>query len=105
VASYQRGERVIITGNGFTYWGLVFAWGWLFSRALWLKGLIVLVLYLPIYFFQSIMMSALFDGTKIENHYILIPTILLVIIHLTIGFKGNQWLHESLLRKGYKMLS
>jgi len=105
VASYQRGERVIFVGDGFTFWGMVFVWGWLFSKALWLKSFIVSLLYIPIYFFSSMIMAGFFTGTKIENNYLFIPTILIAIIHLTIGFKGNQWVRESLLRKGYKPVS
>jgi len=99
---YIKNNRTISVGNGFTVWGFIFAWGWLFSKALWLKGVVVLVIYFPTYFFQSIMMTAFFGGTKVENYYLLAPTLLLLIIHLTIGFKGRQWLRDSIQRKGYK---
>lgn len=102
---YIKNNRTTSAGNGFTFWGFVFAWSWLFSKALWMRGIVVLLIYIPIYFFQSIIMTGFFGGTKIEYFYLLIPTLLLAIIHLIIGFKGNQWLRESLQRKGYKVAS
>ncbi len=102
MANYKREHRVVNVGNGFTFFGLVFAWGWLLSRGLWIKGLFVLLTYIPVYVFHSVVMAYLIDAKKLPEFYLLIPTLLLLLIHLYVGFKGNQWLKASLVHKGYE---
>ena len=102
VANYKRDNRVVYVSNNFTFFGFIFAWGWLLSRRLWIKGLFVLLLYIPVYFFHSIVIASLMDEKKLPELYLFIPTLLLFLIHFYVGIKGNQWLKTSLVRKGYE---
>ncbi|MFK7817029.1 MAG: DUF2628 domain-containing protein [Gammaproteobacteria bacterium] len=102
MANYQRKNRVRIVDNGFTFFGFVFAWGWLFSKGLWRHGLVVLLLYIPIYFFHSIAMAFIMVALKLPEPHLLIPSLILFSVHFYIGLKGNQWLRAALISKGYK---
>jgi len=48
------------------------------------------------------MITSLMDEKKLPELYLLIPTLLLLLIHLYVGFNGNQWLKTTLVRKGYE---
>lgn len=104
MVNYKRDNRVLIVGNGFTFFGFVFVWGWLFSKGLWQQGFFVLLLYIPIYFFHSIIMATILETLKLPEFYLLIPTLILFLTHIYVGLKGNQWQHSSLVNRGYKRL-
>lgn len=101
VANYQRDDRVYIVGNGFTFFGFVFVWGWLFSKGLWKQGLLMLFLYIPIYFFHSVVVASIIDALRFPIFYLLFPSVFLLSMHLYVGIKGNQWLQSSLVNRGY----
>jgi len=88
--NYTNSDRVISVANGFNIWAFIFAWGWLLSRGLWVHGSLVMFIYIPIYFFHSIVMASITSSLKLQELHYLAPTIILAAIHLYIGFKGNQ---------------
>lgn len=102
VANYQRNNRIHVVDNGFTFFGFVFAWGWLFSKGLWRHGLVMLLLYIPIYFFHSIVMAYIMAAFTLPELHLLLPSLILFTVHLYVGLKGNQWLRTALVSKGYK---
>lgn len=102
--NYTKNDRIISVKNGFNIWAFIFAWGWLLSRGLWLHGLLVMLVYIPIYFFHSIVIVSITSSLKLQELHYLVPTILLAAIHLYIGFKGNHWLRALLFRNDYKSM-
>lgn len=99
---YIKNDQTVSLTSGFSFWGFVFVWGWLLSRGLWLRGLLITLIYFPVYFYNSIIMAAIISSKQLPEFYYLIPTLIIVAIHLYVGFKGKQWLRAALLRKGYK---
>lgn len=101
---YIKSDRTVSVTKGFNFWGFVFAWGWLLSRRLWLHSILVMLIYIPIYFFHSIAMAFITSSMQLPELHYLAPTLILATIHLLIGFKGKQWQRAALLRKGYKSI-
>jgi hypothetical protein len=99
--NYIKHDQIISVTNSFTFWGFMFAWGWLLSRGLWLHGLLVMLIYISIYFFHSIVMASITSSLKLQELYYLAPTVILAAIQLYIGFKGTHWLCSLLIRKDY----
>ena len=102
--NYTKNDRIISVANGFNIWAFIFAWGWLLSRGLWAHGLIIMIIYIPIYFFHSIVMASIVSSLKLQELHYFVPTIVLAVIQLYIGFKGNQWMRTLLIRKGYESM-
>ncbi|MDH3608652.1 MAG: DUF2628 domain-containing protein [Gammaproteobacteria bacterium] len=102
--NYTKNDRIISVANGFNIWAFIFAWGWLLSRGLWSHGLLVMLIYIPIYFFHTIVIASITSSMKLQELYYLTPTITLAAIHLYIGFKGNQWIRALLIRKGFEII-
>jgi len=102
--NYTKNDRVISVAKGFNIWAFIFAWGWLFSRGLWIHGLLVMLIYIPIYFFHSIVMASITSSLELQELHYLVPTVILAAIHLYIGFKGNQWMRALLIRNGYEVI-
>lgn len=99
---YIKKDQTVSVTRGFSFWGFVFAWGWLFSRGLWLHGLVIILIYIPVYFFHSIIMGLIISTRQLPELYYLTPSIVLAVIHIYVGCKGKQWHRTALLRKGYK---
>ena len=101
---YIKNDRTVSVTKGFNFWGFVFAWGWLLSRGLWLHSVLVMLVYIPVYFFHSIVMASITSSMQLPELYYFVPTFILATLHLYVGFYGKQWLVTSLLRKGYKSI-
>jgi hypothetical protein len=101
---YIKSDRTVSVTKGFSFWGFVFVWGWLLSRGLWLQSFLVMLIYIPVYFFHSIVIASITSSMQLPELYYLAPTLILAAIHIYVGFNGKQWLRAALLRKGYKSI-
>ena len=99
---YTKNARVLHVGEGFNWFAFVFVWGWLLSRGLWKQGLIVMLLYIPIFFISSSVNLTFMDGIKQDEVFYLVPMLIILIIHIFVGKKGNQWRETLLQERGYK---
>ena len=98
----QKAGKSAFVGKGFNWFAFVFAWGWLLSRGLWKSGIVIMLIDIPLYFFSSVINLTFLDGIHESEVHFLLPSILILIIHLFVGIKGNQWRREALQAKGYK---
>ena len=97
----QKGSTSAFVGRGFNWFAFVFAWGWLLSRGLWKPGILVMLIDIPLYFFSSVVNLTFLDGIHQSEVYFFLPSLLILILHLYVGIKGNQWRRNKLLAKGY----
>jgi hypothetical protein len=102
--NYTKNDRIITVTHGFNFWAGIFVWGWLFSRGLWRQGLLVMLIYIPVYFFHSIVIASLMNGVKIQQWYLLVPSLILAAIHLYTGIKASTWMRTALIRNGYQSI-
>lgn len=98
----QKAGKSAFVAEGFNWFAFVFAWGWLLSRGLWKSGILIMLIDIPLYFFSSVINLTFLDGIHESEVHFLLPSILILIIHLIVGIKGNQWRRKALQAKGYK---
>ncbi len=97
----KEGKSAFVA-RGFNWFAFVFAWGWLLSRGLWIPGILIMLIDIPLYFFSSVINLTLLDGIHKSEVHFLLPSVLILMIHIYVGAKGNQWRRNALLAKGYK---
>ena len=98
----QKAGRSAFVAEGFNWFAFVFAWGWLLSRGLWKPGILIMLIDIPLYFFSSVINLTFLDGIHESELHFLLPSLLILVIHLYVGVKGNQWRRNKLLDNGYK---
>ena len=97
----QKDGKSVFVASGFNWFAFVFAWGWLLSRGLWKPGILIMLIDIPLYFFSSVINLTFLDGIHQTELHFLLPSLLILMIHLYVGAKGNQWRHNALLAKGF----
>ncbi|EEF60754.1 ABC transporter permease [Pedosphaera parvula] len=80
--------------RGFSWPGFFFTWIWAFSRRMWLTGIILLLIALPI--------VLLFVEVFRENPILALTSALLFM--LTVGLRGNGWRSHNLEVRGGRLL-
>ena len=102
---YIKNDRIVSITKGFSFWAFVFVWGWLLSRGLWLQSFLVMLIYIPIYLFHSMVVALITSSLQLPELYYLVPTLILAAIHIYVGCNAKQWQKTALLRRGYKSIA
>lgn len=104
---YIKNAQVLYVGQGFSFFAFIFSWGWLLARGLWAYGIFFMLIHFPLWFYSfagAAYISGMPGGAiNWQQTYLLIPNVLLLFVHLLIGFKGNKWRQALLEQKGYKL--
>jgi hypothetical protein len=78
--------------RGFSWPGFLFSWIWAFSRGLWLHGAIIIAIGLAIGFVDLIFFGA--------SRWL--AELLVLILNIVVGVRGNSWRSRKLERNGYE---
>jgi len=85
--NFKKNNRIVSIGNGFSLWGFVFSWGWLLARGIWVFGIIFMIIEIPLGFYAfagNAAFGSVSNNTfNFQHSYLLIPSILLFIIHMS----------------------
>lgn len=85
--------------DGFSWPGFFFPVIWLSYRKVWLLSFVLLVVFI---FTSSLVVNAHSAGTDAVRFVNIVDTLVHWGTALIIGFKGNQFVVENLIKKGYK---
>ncbi len=106
--NFVKNDHVIYVGHGFSFLAFIFSWGWLLAKGLWGYGIVFMLIQLPLYVYafagNAFLPTVSEKLINLTQTYLLLPNALLLLTHLMIGFKGNQWKQAMLKRKGYKLM-
>ena len=104
--NYRKRNQIISIGEGFSLWGFIFSWGWLLARGLWFFGILFMLIEIPLSFYaiagNSFFGSIPENAINLHYSYLLIPSLLLLLIHIYIGSKGNSWLEKKITHRGFE---
>lgn len=103
MTALQKEDHVIIVSDGFSIAGFVLGWAWLIAKRLWIRGLIFLIIQVPLFFvLVAVFGSAKPDVNNLNEIIFLLPWLLMIVLNIYIGINVNRWIISRLIKCGYR---